>query len=104
MVVGLVFLTGVVLGGALPLSSALLAEAFGRDRFAPMMGLMMPLAIPLQLLGPIFAGWVYDSTGSYSPAFLALAAVLIVAAALVRGVRTHRNTSDITSDNTSDIA
>ncbi len=104
LVVGLVFLTGVVLGGALPLSSALLAEAFGRDRFAPMMGLMMPLAIPLQLLGPIFAGWVYDSTGSYSPAFLALAAVLIVAAALVRGVRTHRNTSDITSDNTSDIA
>ena len=87
MVVGLVFFTGVAFGGTLPLSSAILAACFGREKFGPMMGLMFPLATPLQLSGPIYAGWIYDSTGSYDLAFWSFTVVLIVAAGLVRLVR-----------------
>lgn len=87
VVVGLVFFTGVAFGGTLPLSSAILAACFGREKFGPMMGLMFPLAIPLQLSGPIYAGWIYDSTGSYDLAFWSFAVVLILAAGLVRLVR-----------------
>jgi MFS family permease len=87
VVVGLVFFTGVAFGGTLPLSSAILAACFGREKFGPMMGLMFPLAIPLQLSGPIYAGWIYDSTGSYDLAFWSFTAVLFLAAGLVRLVR-----------------
>jgi MFS family permease len=87
VIVGLLFFTGVALGGTLPLSSALVAACFGREKFGPTMGLMFPLATPLQLVGPIFAGWIYDSTGSYDPAFWTFVVVLSVAAVLVRMVR-----------------
>jgi MFS family permease len=60
---------GLGIGGNLPLSSALLARAYGPAAFAPMMGLMMPLLTPLVSTGTPFAGWVFDETGSYSVAF-----------------------------------
>jgi MFS family permease len=87
LTVGVVLLTGIGLGGTLPLSSALLARAFGREAFGPMMGLMWPIAIPLQLLGPIFAAWIYDTSGSYRLAFMTFVGVLAIAIVLVRRVR-----------------
>ena len=39
----------------MPLSSAILARAFGREAFGPTMGLMLPIAIPL-LLAAVFIG------------------------------------------------
>jgi MFS family permease len=84
---GVALFTGIGLGGTLPLSSALLARAFGREIFGPMMGLMWPIAIPLQLTGPIIAGWVYDTSGSYRLAFWLFAGMLGVAIVLVRLVR-----------------
>ncbi|MFP6579182.1 MAG: MFS transporter [Myxococcota bacterium] len=78
---------GIGIGGTLPLSTALLARVFGREAFGPVVGLLWPIAIPLQLIGPIFAASVFDFTGSYEPAFWALAASLMVAVALIRAVR-----------------
>lgn len=84
---GVAFLAGIGIGGTLPLSNALMARVFGRAAFGPMVGLLWPIAIPLQLIGPLFAAFVFDTTGSYEPAFWALAASLLVAMALVRAVR-----------------
>jgi MFS family permease len=69
------------LGAALPLVSALLARAFGRNAFAAMMGLMIPLLIPFQMVGAPYAAWVFDTTGSYDAAFWSFVGALGVAAA-----------------------
>lgn len=78
---------GLGLGGSLPLSSAILARAFGRDRFAAMFGLMWPICQPAVLSGPLLAAWVFDLHHSYRPAFWAFAAALVVAAALIACTR-----------------
>ena len=70
---------GLGIGGVLPLSAALLARVFGPAAFAPMMGLMAPLFTPIVSVGPPFAGWIFDVTGSYDLAFWAFAGVLLAA-------------------------
>jgi MFS family permease len=77
--VALVF--GLGLGATLPLVSALLARAFGREAFAAMLGLMTPILIPFQASGAPFAAWVFDTTGSYDLAFWAFVVALGMAAA-----------------------
>jgi predicted MFS family arabinose efflux permease len=83
--VALVF--GLGLGATLPLVSALLARAFGRDAFAAMLGLMTPILIPFQASGAPFAAWVFDTTGSYDLAFWAFVVALGMAAAALILVR-----------------
>ena len=80
-------LTGIAIGGVMPLSSALMARAFGRARFGAMLGLMWPIAIPPQLAGPMLAAWIRDTLGDYEPAFWLFAGLLLLALALVRAVR-----------------
>ena len=41
------------------------AKTFGRERFGAVLGLIRPAQFPIQILGVPFAGWVYDSYGSY---------------------------------------
>jgi MFS family permease len=80
-------LIGVALGGQLPVSSALMARAFGRDQVGPKMGMAMPITNALQLGGPIATAWVFDTTGSYDVAFWCLVVLLTIAALLVRQVK-----------------
>ena len=82
-----VLITGIGIGGSLPLSSAILARAFGPRDFGPMMGLMYPIAIPFQLVGPIFAAWIRDINGNYGVAFCIFAGALVLAALCIRRVR-----------------
>jgi cyanate permease len=87
VLVGVALFLGLGLGGVMPLAAALLAHCFGRDAFGPMMGLMMPIMIAFQSLGPPFAGWIFDATGSYDAAFWSFVAVLVVAAGLLALLR-----------------
>jgi MFS family permease len=80
-------LLGLGIGGVLPLSSALLARAFGPESFGPMIGLMMPLLTPLVSAGVPFAAFVFDRTGSYTPAFWAFLGALGAAALALGRVR-----------------
>ena len=58
-------------GGQMPLRVALQREFYGRKAFGVTQGVMLLSTAPLNALGPIFAGWVFDITGgSYHPAFL----------------------------------
>ena len=50
-------------------------------------GLMDPLSSVSVFISPIFAGFVFDSFGSYQGAFLALAAVNASGALLLMGIR-----------------
>jgi len=70
--------------GAGVLNWAVVGNYFGRSRFATIRGLMGSVYSAGAMLGPLYAGWVYDRTGSYDDAikvFLAgvLAAALIYA-------------------------
>jgi len=78
---------GLGMGGMPPLLGALIGAAFGRYRFGRVFGLMNPLMLPIRVLGPPYAGWIFDSTGSYQIAFLTfigLCAISILVVALLR--------------------
>jgi MFS family permease len=78
--------TGLSAGGVMPLTTALLARAFGRHAFGPMMGLLWPIAAPFQLTGPVLAAWVRDVSGDYIGAFWVFVLSLIAALLLVRAI------------------
>jgi len=71
-------------GGAAPLLPALLAEYFGLRAFGGIQGVLMATAMLGAIVGPIFAGAVYDVVDSYRPAFLVLALMAFTAVVLVQ--------------------
>jgi MFS family permease len=71
-------------GGAAPLLPALLAEYFGLRAFGGIQGVLMATAMLGAIVGPIFAGAVYDVVDSYRPAFLVLALTAFTAVVLVQ--------------------
>jgi len=87
LIVGVLFFAGLGCGGTYPLASALLAQTFGRDEFAPMFGLMLMISSPPGLVGPIMAAAIYDANGNYDLAFAVFVAALFGALFLVRAVR-----------------
>lgn len=65
-------LFGYGVGGIVPLHGNIVGKTFGSERFGAVLGLMRPAMFPIQILGVPFAGWVYDTTGSYALAFQVL--------------------------------
>ena len=74
---------GYGVGGVVPLHGAVVGKTFGRERFGAVLGLMRPAMFPVQILGVPFAGWVYDTTGSYAQAFQALLGLYLLAGIMV---------------------
>ncbi len=62
-------------GGAIPLRPATQGEYFGRRAFGAIQGLMMGCTSLAGMIGPIFAGWMFDVFGSYRLAFWVLTGV-----------------------------
>jgi MFS family permease len=52
-------------GGNMVLGRTLLREYSGKDSFGKMLGIMMGFASIGGLLGPVLAGWIFDSLGDY---------------------------------------
>ena len=69
--------------GILPLIPAIQGEYFGRKWFGTIRGMMTPITLISGILGPVFAGGVYDLTGSYEPAFTILAFSILLALVLI---------------------
>ncbi len=68
--VGLVaIVAGLGTGGILPVWNALVAERFGLFRFGRVIGMMGMAATPLTMSSVWFGGRMFDSAGSYLPAF-----------------------------------
>ena len=64
-----VIVYGIAYGGAIPVYMAIVGEYFGRQNYATIRGFNQLFHIPTTVSGPIFAGWIYDTTGSYTVAF-----------------------------------
>ena len=82
-----VVIFGLGYGAVTPMFSLLLSAMFGRAAFARVMGLMSPLTTPFMLAGMPFTTYVYETTGSYLPAFGVLIGgfvVSLVAVAMLR--------------------
>ena len=71
---------GFGMGGVVPMQGALVAKVFGRTRFGKALGLLRPAMFPLQIIGVPLAGWVFDATGSYRPAFVIFIGLYVAAA------------------------
>ena len=78
---------GIGFGGRVPLMTAIRGEYFGRKAFATIMGLsMLPNNIAM-IVAPLFAGYMFDTTGSYAVPFTAFALLNYFGAVLVLFVR-----------------
>jgi len=63
-----------------PLNWALIGDFFGRSRYATLRGIMGVGYGTATFLSPIYAGWVFDRTGSYSIVFITFSIILLIAA------------------------
>ncbi len=70
-------------GGLAALPSALRADFFGRRAFGTISGVMGPVTTAGTMIGPLFAGYVFDTTGTYRQALLAFALCGLVSLGLM---------------------
>jgi len=82
---------GLSYGFRIPLEPAMRAKYFGRKAFGSIMGYMNAFAVLGTFGGPYFAGWVFDTTGSYVNAFLVFAGMMIVAAVTIVLAKSQMN-------------
>jgi sugar phosphate permease len=74
-------------GGVIPVRPAFQAEYFGMRAFGAIQGLVFTIATLGALFGPVFAGWMYDQTDTYRPAFVLLSLGSFAAVPLVLSIR-----------------
>ena len=77
-------------------TSIVRARYFGRKAIGSIQGTSMMLSTPLGVIGPIYAGWRYDTTGSYITAFYLFAALLAVSAVLAAFIPSPKPPAQIT--------
>ena len=70
-------------GIALPLPAAVRARYFGRKAYGSIAGTSRVFLTPVGVVAPIYAGWVFDNTGSYIPAFKLFAVAFVISAVLI---------------------
>lgn len=76
-------LYGLGMGMAMPINTAIRARFFGRKAMGTIIGTSMMFLTPVGVIAPIYAGWMYDTTGSYQTAFIIFAVLLYISAALL---------------------
>lgn len=62
-------LFGIGFGATIPLMAAIRAEYFGRAYLGRIQGFMSPIVMLAGAIGPVTAGYLFDTTGSYQMAF-----------------------------------
>ena len=77
------FLLGVGVGGIHMLLRLTWADYYGRLPLGSIRGLTLPAQIGGQAIGPIIAGFMYDSTGGYETPFTAFGIIVAFAAVMV---------------------
>lgn len=65
-----VIIYGLTYGGCIPLLMAFRGDIFGRKKYAQMSGIMSPFRMIGNVVGPVFAGFLFDITGNYRIAFI----------------------------------
>jgi cyanate permease len=75
---GFALLFGIGFGGRNPISSSIRGDYFGRKNYGKIMGISQVPMNVLLLIGPVFAGVMRDSTGTYQTAFAVLGMLAVV--------------------------
>ena len=70
-------------GGLAAMMHAIRGDYFGRTAFATISGFMATLMAVGTIIGPVFAGYVFDVTGSYRIAFITFGIATFAALALI---------------------
>jgi MFS family permease len=79
----LLALYGLGFGAYVPLNNLMLARFFGRKDFGSILGVIQLITAPLAFLSPLYTGWIYDTRGSYLPAFTLFAILGFVGTIMV---------------------
>ncbi|HRC62036.1 MAG: MFS transporter [Dehalococcoidia bacterium] len=69
------------------LQAAIVADYFGPRRFATINGVVNTIQMPVGVISPIAAGYVFDHAGSYAPVFIVYSGMSIVAAGSILLIR-----------------
>ncbi|MCP4755664.1 MAG: MFS transporter [Proteobacteria bacterium] len=76
-------LFGIGFGATIPLMAAIRAEYFGRAALGKIQGFMTPVTMLAGATGPITAGYLFDTTGSYQIAFWAVGLLPFIGGILI---------------------
>jgi len=68
--------------GTVPLNWALVGDLFGRNAYATLRGIIGIGTGLGTFLSPVYAGWIFDRTGSYFYVLLTFAAIHLASASL----------------------
>ncbi len=63
---------------------------FGIKSYGSITGIGAIVTAPIGLIAPIYAGWIYDTTGSYNTAFISFAVLTAIATVLALCIRPPR--------------
>ena len=74
------FAESMVFGGVFAMLPVVYAEYFGRDSLGTIRGIAHPAVVASNAVGPVFAGYVYESAGAYTMALAVFSVVLGVGA------------------------
>ena len=83
-------------GASLPLNSIVRARYFGRKAFGSIGGSSLMFVAPFGMIAPIYAGWVYDTTGSYISAFTIIGILLTFSGVLAATIMPPKPPAQIT--------
>jgi cyanate permease len=83
-------------GAPTPLRLTVGGRYFGRKAFASIQGSSMAMTVPTAFFAPVYAGWVYDTTGSYNGAFVSFAIMSALSALLMLLVRPPKAPEQVT--------
>lgn len=70
-------------GGISVIPQSLIAEYFGRRSYATIQGFRSSIQMVGIIIGPIVSGYVFDTTGSYTNAFLGFSGAIVVSVVLI---------------------
>jgi MFS family permease len=76
-------LVGVGLAGLMPILPGLLADYFGRRQFGVIYGALETVTMLGVMIGPVYGGWIFDTTRSYYLAFLSGIVITLLAIILI---------------------
>ncbi len=78
-----VILFGVTYGGIVVIRLIALRDYYGTASIGSILGLCFGLTSAGSVAGPLFAGWIFDTTGNYSLAWILAGTLLLVSIPLV---------------------
>jgi OFA family oxalate/formate antiporter-like MFS transporter len=75
-------LYGIGQGAGHTINPLIIARYFGRKAYGSIRGSLVMMSTPVGIIAPMYAGWVYDTSGSYISAFYLFGILLVVSAVL----------------------